>query len=123
MKLNQSWKTNTAGIATIVVGVGNLVIDVIQHGTVTTGAAGIAVTAVIAGVGLLNAKDNNVSNSPTPLSVAQPVAQTLAVVASVAQVVPELASAAAVATTVEQAVAKSAVSAVSEMPPSESRRF
>ena len=77
MKLNTSWKTNTAGIAVILAGVANLVVAAIQHGSVTPEAAGIAVTAVISGIGLLNAKDGNVSNSPTPLQVAQPVEQTL----------------------------------------------
>ena len=76
MKLNTSWKTNTAGIAVILAGVANLVVAAIQHGSVTPEAAGIAVTAVISGIGLLNAKDGNVSNSPTPLQVAQPVEQT-----------------------------------------------
>jgi hypothetical protein len=99
MKLNTSWKTNTAGIAAIVAGLANLTIDVIQHGSVTTSAAGIAVTAVIAGIGLINAKDGNVSNSPTPLSVAQPVEQTLAAVGAVAHV-PEVAAAITVAETV-----------------------
>ena len=119
--MNQSWKTNTAGIATIIVGVGNLVIDVIQHGTVTTGAAGIAVTAVIAGVGLLNAKDNNVSNSPTPLSVAQPVDKTLSAVTNVVLHdanghLPEIATALAVAQTVEKQVIQAAVAETVESP-------
>ena len=103
MTINQSWKTNTAGIAAIVVGIGNLVISVIQNQTVTAEAAGIAVTAVIAGVGLLNAKDNNVSNSPTPLASAQAVTTTLAAAGNIAHL-PEVASALVVAATVEAAV-------------------
>ena len=75
--MKASWKTSGAGIATIVVGVGNLVISVIQNKTVTTEAAGVAVTAVIAGIGLMNAKDDNVSNSPKPLPNAQAVTDTL----------------------------------------------
>ena len=90
MKLNTSWKTNTAGIAVILAGVANLVVAAIQHGSVTPEAAGIAVTAVISGIGLLNAKDGNVSNSPTPLQVAQPVEQTLEAAIGVSHV-PEVA--------------------------------
>ena len=105
MKLNQSWKTNTAGIATISAGLGNLIADWVQHGTITTSAAGIAVTAVIAGIGLINAKDNNVSNSPTPLATAQNVGTTLEAVATVVHV-HDIAAAATVAETVERAVTK-----------------
>lgn len=72
--LGASWKPKVAGIATIVAGVANLVIDAIQHGTVSTEAAGIALTAVMAGVGLLSAKQHDVTNSPIPLTTPQVVA-------------------------------------------------
>jgi hypothetical protein len=73
--MNKSWKTNTAGIASIVAGVANLVIAGIREGMITNESAGIAVTAIIAGVGLLNAKDNNVSNAPIPLASGQVVTE------------------------------------------------
>jgi hypothetical protein len=77
--LNASWKTSVMGIASILAGVANLIIAASRDGTVTTESAGIAVTAVLAGIGLLNAKDSNVSNSPHPMAQAQtvvPVSQT-----------------------------------------------
>jgi hypothetical protein len=72
--LGPSWKPKAAGIATIVAGIANLIIDAVQHGAVSTEAAGIAVTAVMAGVGLMQAKQHDVSNSPIPLATPQVVA-------------------------------------------------
>lgn len=77
--MNASWKTSVAGYAAIVAGVANLVISVVQNGSVTTEAAGIAITAVLGGIGLINAKDKNVSNAPHPLPEAQPVAPTTSI--------------------------------------------
>ena len=71
MTLNPSWRTTVAGSAAIIAAVANLVFDTVIHKTVSTEAVGIAITGIMAGIGLLHAKDKNVSNSPIPLKEAQ----------------------------------------------------
>ena len=65
--LGPSWKPRIAGILTIAGGLINLAIDGFMNGHLSNEAIGVAITAVITGVGLYQAKQHDVSNSPTPL--------------------------------------------------------
>ena len=55
----KSWKTTVAGIVTIIVAVGNAVLTYLKTGTLPD--FGILIAAVTAGIGLIKAKDANVT--------------------------------------------------------------
>ena len=63
--MNKSWKTTSAGITMIVSGVVGLIFA-IKSATINEGTVTAAVTAILGGVGLLFAKDNNVTGGNTP---------------------------------------------------------
>jgi uncharacterized membrane protein YhiD involved in acid resistance len=58
----KSWKTSAAGIGAILVAVGSAVSAHFDGDALTTPDWGAVVAAVIAGIGLLAARDNNVSS-------------------------------------------------------------
>ena len=68
--LGASWKTTVAGIATILVGLGNAIMQFIGGGGFSGVNFTVLFAAVTTGVGLIVAKDAGVSNSPNPISAA-----------------------------------------------------
>jgi len=62
-----SWKTTVAGIVAIVIAVGNALVQFLQGGFAAVSWE-VLLTAVVAGIGLISAKDAGVSNSPTPVA-------------------------------------------------------
>lgn len=58
----KSWKTTAAGVAAIVVAIGNAVIVSLDNNPATVVDFGTLYAAILAGVGLLAARDNNVSS-------------------------------------------------------------
>ena len=70
--LGASWKTSITGIGLILTGVGNAIAQFSSGGW-----GGINVTelfaAIVAGVGLIAAKDAGVSNAPSPVPAAKVV--------------------------------------------------
>lgn len=68
--MNGSYKTMLAGIAMILGALGTAI------GAIATGHPidyTVTIGAIIAGIGLIFSKDFNVSNAPSPITVAQPV--------------------------------------------------
>jgi len=65
--LGASWKTTVAGIVAIVIALGNAVLQFLQGGLATVSWE-VLLTAVVAGIGLIAAKDSGVTNSPAPVS-------------------------------------------------------
>jgi hypothetical protein len=61
-----SWKTTAGGLAAILGGIG-VIANMYATGGWDLHGLGTAVTGIGAGVGLLWAKDSNVSNSPSPV--------------------------------------------------------
>jgi len=57
-----SWRTTTAGIAAIVVAVGTAVVALFDADPLTIPDWGAVAAAVMAGIGLLAARDNKVSS-------------------------------------------------------------
>ena len=68
-----NWKTTSAGLAAILVAIGS-VFTSLSHGALDQTAVVTAATAVIAGLGLVFAKDANVSGTPTLTHGTSPVA-------------------------------------------------
>lgn len=60
--MNGSWKTSAAGIGAILVAVGSALSAMFDADPATIPDWGAVVAAVIAGIGLLAARDNNVSS-------------------------------------------------------------
>jgi hypothetical protein len=60
--VNGSWKTSAAGIGAILVAVGSALSAMFDADPATIPDWGAVVAAVIAGIGLLAARDNNVSS-------------------------------------------------------------
>lgn len=71
--LGPSWRTQVGGILTILAGLCTLIVTSINAGHLDMVAMGVFVTTLTAGMGLMAAKDAAVTNSPTPLKVAQEV--------------------------------------------------
>lgn len=71
--LGPSWRTQIGGILTILAGLCTLIVSSINVGHLDTVALGVFVTTLTAGLGLMAAKDANVTNSPDPLAVAREV--------------------------------------------------
>jgi len=57
-----SWKTTTAGIGAILVAVGGAMSAMFDADPATVPDWGAVIAAVIAGIGLITARDNNVSS-------------------------------------------------------------
>jgi uncharacterized membrane protein YhiD involved in acid resistance len=60
--VNKSWKTSAAGIGAILVAVGSALSSMFDNNPATVADWGAVVAAVIAGIGLLAARDNGVSS-------------------------------------------------------------
>ncbi len=60
--MNKSWKTSAAGIGAILVAVGSALSSMFDNNPATVADWGAVVAAVIAGIGLLAARDNGVSS-------------------------------------------------------------
>jgi uncharacterized membrane protein YhiD involved in acid resistance len=60
--MSGSWKTTAAGIGAVLVAVGSAVTATFDADPATVADWGAVVAAVIAGIGLLFARDNNVSS-------------------------------------------------------------
>ena len=60
--MSRSWKTTAAGIGAVLVAVGSALNATFDADPATVADWGAVVAAVIAGVGLLFARDNNVSS-------------------------------------------------------------
>lgn len=60
--MNGSWKTSAAGIGAILIAVGSAMSAMFDADPATIPDWGAVVAAVIAGIGLLLARDNNVSS-------------------------------------------------------------
>lgn len=60
--MNGSWKTSAAGIGAVLVAVGSALTAMFDNDPATLPDWGAVVAAVIAGIGLLFARDNNVSS-------------------------------------------------------------
>lgn len=60
--MNASWRTTVAGIAAIVTAVASAIAALLDNDPTTVPEWGAVAAAVMAGVGLLNARDNNVSS-------------------------------------------------------------
>lgn len=57
-----SWKTTTAGIGAILVAVGSAMTAMFDNDPSTVPEWGAVVAAIIAGIGLITARDNNVTS-------------------------------------------------------------
>jgi predicted Zn-dependent protease len=68
--MKSSWKTSLAGVASILTGLLALVHSG-QNGTITTADITTALTAITAGVGLIFARDNNVSSEEAGATLQQ----------------------------------------------------
>ena len=60
--MKKSWKTTAAGIGAILVAVGSALTAMFDADPATTADWGAVIAAVIAGIGLITARDNNVSS-------------------------------------------------------------
>lgn len=60
--MNASWRTTVAGIAAIVTAVASAIAALLDNDPTTVPEWGAVAAAVMAGVGLLNARDNKVSS-------------------------------------------------------------
>ena len=60
--MTKSWKTSAAGIGAILVAVGSALSSMFDNDPATVADWGAVVAAVIAGIGLLAARDNGVSS-------------------------------------------------------------
>ena len=60
--MNASWRTTVAGIAAIVTAVASAIAALLDNDPTTVPEWGAVAAAVMAGVGLLNARDNQVSS-------------------------------------------------------------
>jgi uncharacterized membrane protein YhiD involved in acid resistance len=60
--MTKSWKTSAAGIGAILVAVGSALSSMFDNNPATVADWGAVVAAVIAGIGLLAARDNGVSS-------------------------------------------------------------
>jgi len=67
-----SWKTTAAGIAMILGAVSSIVVALLDGNPATSPNWEVALAAIAGGVGLIFAKDRNVSNATTP-GAAKPV--------------------------------------------------
>jgi hypothetical protein len=65
--LGASWKTTAAGIVAIVIAVGNAFTQYLQGGLATINWE-VLLAGVVAGIGLIMAKDAGVTNSPAPVA-------------------------------------------------------
>lgn len=59
--MKSSWKTSLAGVASILTGLLALIHSA-QNNTITTSDITVALTAITTGIGLIFARDNNVSS-------------------------------------------------------------
>lgn len=71
--MKNSWKTSAAGIGAILVAVGSALGATFDNDPATVADWGAVVAALIAGIGLLFARDNNVTSEQAGAS--QPPAQ------------------------------------------------
>jgi uncharacterized membrane protein YhhN len=60
--MKSSWKTSVAGLGAILVAVGVAITAMVDNDPTTTPDWGIVFAAVLAGVGLFFARDNNISS-------------------------------------------------------------
>lgn len=60
----KSWKTTLSGVLTIVAAIATGAL-LVMKGQVEAGI-GAAIAGITSGIGLINAKDNNVTGLPTP---------------------------------------------------------
>jgi uncharacterized membrane protein YhiD involved in acid resistance len=60
--MTKSWKTSAAGIGAILIAVGSALSSMFDNNPATVADWGAVVAAVIAGIGLLAARDNGVSS-------------------------------------------------------------
>lgn len=58
----KSWKTTAAGIGAILVAAGSAMTAMFDADTTTVPDWGAVIAAIIAGIGLITARDNNVSS-------------------------------------------------------------
>jgi uncharacterized membrane protein YjjP (DUF1212 family) len=65
--LGASWKTTAAGITAILLAVGNAFTQYLQGGLATINWE-VLLAGVVAGIGLIMAKDSGVTNSPAPVA-------------------------------------------------------
>jgi uncharacterized membrane protein YjjP (DUF1212 family) len=65
--LGASWKTTAAGITAILLAVGNAFTQYLQGGLATINWE-VLLAGVVAGIGLIMAKDAGVTNSPAPVA-------------------------------------------------------
>ena len=68
--LGTSWKTSLAGVATILIALGTL-IKAGSDGTITTAQITGFATAITAGLGLIKARDHDVSSEAAGVTPAQ----------------------------------------------------
>lgn len=69
--MKRSWKTTTAGVAAIAGGVARFALA-LNEGKMTEEAITTSVTAIMTGVGLLFARDNDVSSEEVGIKEEQP---------------------------------------------------
>jgi len=60
--VNKSWKTTAAGVGAVLVAVGSALAASFDNDPATVADWGAVIAAVIAGVGLVFARDNNVTS-------------------------------------------------------------
>jgi hypothetical protein len=60
--MNKSWRTSVAGLGAIFVSVGAALTAMFDNDPLTNPEWGVVIAAIIAGVGLLSARDNKVSS-------------------------------------------------------------
>ena len=60
--MNKSWKTTTAGIGAILVAAGSALTAMFDNDPTTVADWGAVIAAIIAGIGLIAARDNGVTS-------------------------------------------------------------
>jgi hypothetical protein len=87
-----SWKTSLAGVGTILAGLGALAIAG-SKGTITSDTLTVAGAAITTGLGLIFARDNNVSSEEVGATVGQKAAvQSITTAASTVPAAPAVPS-------------------------------
>jgi len=72
VKLNRSWRTSSAGIGAILIGLGGLASDYGANGHISIPALTAAFGSIITGIGLMLARDNNKSSVDVGIQSAVP---------------------------------------------------
>ena len=62
----KSWKTTVAGIVTIVIALGSAALTLLDGNSATNPDMGALIAAFVAGIGLITAKDSNVTGGTKP---------------------------------------------------------